>query len=71
MIISGRRDENGSQHSSKEVRKQSISCIFKTMLDLNLLKSPLFLLLTISDSLTMLGFYTPFMYLLGNKLIKS
>ncbi|KAF7997492.1 hypothetical protein HCN44_006063 [Aphidius gifuensis] len=126
--ISGRRDENGSQHSLKKVGKrnstsrdpqrpfyrddifyggslarlphyksqmssvgyhmsvtrlptahdveeeksgncyicpESVTRILTTMLDLSLLKSPSFLILAISGGLTMLGFYTPFMYLPG------
>lgn len=46
---------------------ESVTRILTTMLDLSLLKSPSFLILAISGGLTMLGFYTPFMYLPGNK----
>lgn len=46
---------------------ESVTRILTTMLDLSLLKSPSFLILAISGGLTMLGFYTPFMYLPGKK----
>ncbi|XP_011263721.1 monocarboxylate transporter 12 [Camponotus floridanus] len=42
---------------------ESVRRILTTMLDLSLLKSPSFLILAISGGLTMMGFYTPFMYL--------
>ncbi|EZA47787.1 Monocarboxylate transporter [Ooceraea biroi] len=41
---------------------ESVRRILTTMLDLSLLKSPSFLILAISGGLTMMGFYTPFMY---------
>lgn len=41
---------------------ESVRRILTTMLDLSLLKSPTFLILAISGGLTMMGFYTPFMY---------
>lgn len=41
---------------------ESVRRILITMLDLSLLKSPTFLILAISGGLTMMGFYTPFMY---------
>jgi hypothetical protein len=36
-----------------------------TMLDMSLLRSPTFLLLSFSGFITMMGFYVPFMYLKG------
>ncbi|KAK0077459.1 hypothetical protein PV325_003938 [Microctonus aethiopoides] len=42
---------------------ESVRRILTTMLDLNLLKSPSFLILAISGGLTMMGFFTPFTYL--------
>jgi hypothetical protein len=36
-----------------------------TMLDMSLLRSPTFLLLSVSGFITMMGFYVPFMYLTG------
>ncbi|XP_035732597.1 monocarboxylate transporter 3-like [Vespa mandarinia] len=42
---------------------ESVRRILTTMLDLSLLKSPSFLILAISGGLTMMGFYTPFIYL--------
>lgn len=44
---------------------ESVRRILTTMLDLSLLKSPTFLILAISGGLTMMGFYTPFMYVPG------
>ncbi|XP_043792167.1 monocarboxylate transporter 3-like isoform X2 [Apis laboriosa] len=41
---------------------ESVRRILTTMLDISLLKSPSFLILAISGGLTMMGFYTPFMY---------
>ncbi|XP_029177418.1 monocarboxylate transporter 7 isoform X3 [Nylanderia fulva] len=41
---------------------ESVRRILTTMLDLSLLKSPTFIILAISGGLTMMGFYTPFMY---------
>lgn len=46
---------------------ESVRRILSTMLDWSLLKSPSFLILAISGALTMMGFYTPFVYLQGNK----
>ncbi|KAI4487264.1 PREDICTED: uncharacterized protein LOC106793402 [Polistes canadensis] len=42
---------------------ESVRRILTTMLDISLLKSPSFLILAISGGLTMMGFYTPFVYL--------
>ncbi|KAG7202991.1 hypothetical protein KM043_010123 [Ampulex compressa] len=42
---------------------ESVRRILTTMLDLSLLKSPSFLILAISGGLTMMGFYTPFIYI--------
>lgn len=44
---------------------ESVRRILTTMLDISLLKSPSFLILAISGGLTMMGFYTPFMYVPG------
>ncbi|XP_063991262.1 monocarboxylate transporter 14 [Diachasmimorpha longicaudata] len=44
---------------------ESVRRILTTMLDINLLGSPSFLILAISGGLTMMGFYTPFMFLPG------
>ena len=44
---------------------ESVRRILTTMLDLSLLKSPTFLILAISGGLTMMGFYTPFMFIKG------
>ncbi|XP_043258205.1 monocarboxylate transporter 14 [Colletes gigas] len=52
-------EESGSCYICPE----SVRRILTTMLDLSLLKSPSFLILAISGGLTMMGFYTPFMYL--------
>ncbi|KAM0729684.1 Monocarboxylate transporter 14 [Formica fusca] len=52
-------EESGSCYLCPE----SVRRILTTMLDLSLLKSPSFLILAISGALTMMGFYTPFMYL--------
>ncbi|XP_076637809.1 monocarboxylate transporter 14 isoform X2 [Colletes latitarsis] len=51
-------EESGSCYICPE----SVRRILTTMLDLSLLKSPSFLILAISGGLTMMGFYTPFMY---------
>ncbi|XP_076166600.1 monocarboxylate transporter 14 isoform X4 [Ptiloglossa arizonensis] len=51
-------EESGSCYLCPE----SVRRILTTMLDLSLLKSPSFLILAISGGLTMMGFYTPFMY---------
>ncbi|XP_014479782.1 PREDICTED: monocarboxylate transporter 7-like, partial [Dinoponera quadriceps] len=51
-------EESGSCYLCPE----SVRRILTTMLDLSLLKSPSFLVLAISGGLTMMGFYTPFMY---------
>lgn len=51
-------EESGSCYLCPE----SVRRILTTMLDLSLLKSPSFLILAISGALTMMGFYTPFMY---------
>jgi len=40
-----------------------------TMLDMSLLRSPTFLLLAVSGFITMMGFYVPFMYMKGERLI--
>lgn len=37
-----------------------------SMLDVSLLRSPSFMLLSISGFLTMMGFYVPFIYIRGN-----
>ncbi|XP_033228511.1 monocarboxylate transporter 10-like isoform X2 [Belonocnema kinseyi] len=42
---------------------ESVRRILSTMLDWSLLRSPSFLILAISGALTMMGFYTPFVYL--------
>ncbi|XP_066598707.1 monocarboxylate transporter 12 [Prorops nasuta] len=52
-------EESGSCYLCPE----SVRRILTTMLDLSLLKSPSFVILAISGGLTMMGFYTPFMYL--------
>lgn len=44
---------------------ESVRRILTTMLDLNLLKKPSFLILALSGCLTMMGFYTPFMFVKG------
>jgi hypothetical protein len=54
-------EESGSCYLCPE----SVRRILTTMLDLSLLKSPSFLILAISGCLTMMGFYTPFVYLKG------
>lgn len=54
-------EESGSCYICPE----SVRRILTTMLDLSLLKSPSFLILAISGGLTMMGFYTPFMYVAG------
>lgn len=54
-------EESGSCYICPE----SVRRILTTMLDLSLLKSPSFLILAISGGLTMMGFYTPFMYVPG------
>jgi len=54
-------EESGSCYLCPE----SVRRILTTMLDLSLLKSPSFLILAISGGLTMMGFYTPFMYVPG------
>jgi len=54
-------EESGSCYLCPE----SVRRILTTMLDLSLLKSPTFLILAISGALTMMGFYTPFMYVPG------
>ncbi|XP_016840676.1 monocarboxylate transporter 14 isoform X2 [Nasonia vitripennis] len=41
---------------------ESVRRILTTMLDLSLLRKPSFLILAISGGLTMMGFYTPFVY---------
>ncbi|XP_076657053.1 monocarboxylate transporter 12 isoform X1 [Halictus rubicundus] len=51
-------EESGSCYLCPE----SVRRILTTMLDLSLLKSPSFLILAISGGLTMMGFYTPFIY---------
>ncbi|XP_018047910.1 PREDICTED: monocarboxylate transporter 10 isoform X2 [Atta colombica] len=51
-------EESGSFYLCPE----SVRRILTTMLDLSLLKSPSFLILAISGGLTMMGFYTPFLY---------
>ena len=56
-------EESGSCYLCPE----SVRRILSTMLDWSLLKSPSFLILAISGAMTMMGFYTPFMYLPGNK----
>ncbi|XP_043278418.1 uncharacterized protein [Venturia canescens] len=52
-------EESGSCYICPE----SVRRILTTMLDLSLLKSPSFLILAISGGLTMMGFYTPLVYL--------
>ncbi|KDR16896.1 hypothetical protein L798_08639, partial [Zootermopsis nevadensis] len=42
---------------------EAVSRTLATMLDMSLLRSPTFLLLSISGFITMMGFYVPFMYL--------
>ena len=54
-------EESGSCYLCPE----SVRRILTTMLDLSLLKSPTFLILAISGGLTMMGFYTPFVYVKG------
>lgn len=54
-------EESGSCYLCPE----SVRRILTTMLDLSLLRSPSFLILAISGALTMMGFYTPFMYVAG------
>nr|XP_012215074.1 PREDICTED: monocarboxylate transporter 12-B isoform X3 [Linepithema humile] len=49
---------------------ESVRRILTTMLDLSLLRSPSFLILAISGGLTMMGFYTPFMYV-ADRAIKA
>lgn len=56
-------EESGSFYLCPE----SVCRILTTMLDLSLLKSPSFLILAISGGLTMMGFYTPFLYVTGIK----
>ncbi|KAL0106927.1 hypothetical protein PUN28_015444 [Cardiocondyla obscurior] len=51
-------EESGSFYLCPE----SVRRILTTMLDLSLLKSPSFLILAVSGGLTMMGFYTPFLY---------
>ncbi|KAK2589234.1 hypothetical protein KPH14_002036 [Odynerus spinipes] len=50
---------------------ESVRRILTTMLDLSLLKSPSFLILAISGGLTMMGFYTPFIYLPDRAIING
>ncbi|XP_048511572.1 monocarboxylate transporter 14 isoform X2 [Athalia rosae] len=52
-------EESGSCYLCPE----GVRRILSTMLDVSLLKSPSFLILAFSGSLTMMGFYTPFTYL--------
>ncbi|XP_015610429.1 monocarboxylate transporter 12 [Cephus cinctus] len=52
-------EESGSCYLCPE----SVRRILSTMLDVSLLKSPTFLVLAASGALTMMGFYTPFVYL--------
>lgn len=52
-------EESGNCYLCPESVRRTLS----TMLDWSLLKSPSFLILAISGSLTMMGFYTPFIYL--------
>ncbi|XP_011504318.1 PREDICTED: monocarboxylate transporter 12 isoform X2 [Ceratosolen solmsi marchali] len=58
-------EESGSCYLCPE----SVRRILTTMLDLSLLKSPSFLILAISGCLTMMGFYTPFVYLKDRAII--
>jgi hypothetical protein len=44
---------------------EAVERTLATMLDMSLLKSPTFLLLSFSGFITMMGFYVPFMYLTG------
>lgn len=55
-------EESGNCYLCTESVRRTLS----TMLDFSLLKSPSFLILAISGSLTMMGFYTPIMYLEGD-----
>ncbi|XP_011171219.1 monocarboxylate transporter 3 isoform X2 [Solenopsis invicta] len=59
-------EESGSFYLCPE----SVRRILATMLDLSLLKSPSFLILAISGGLTMMGFYTPFLYV-ADRAIKA
>lgn len=55
----------------EEVTKECTLCpeavrrTLSTMLDMSLLRSPTFLLLSLSGFITMMGFYVPFMYVTG------
>lgn len=59
------------QDVQEEVSKECKLCpeaverTLTTMLDMSLLRSPTFLLLSFSGFITMMGFYVPFMYLTG------
>jgi hypothetical protein len=67
--------------SKKDVREEvsekchlcpeAVSRTLSTMLDMSLLRSPTFLLLSISGFITMMGFYVPFMYLTGQPHVQS
>ncbi|XP_023288004.1 monocarboxylate transporter 3 [Orussus abietinus] len=57
------RDVAEEESGSCYLCPESVRRILTTMLDLSLLKSPSFLILAVSGGLTMMGFYTPFMYL--------
>ena len=48
---------------------ESVRRILTTMLDFSLLKSKSFLILAFSGGLTMMGLYTPFLYIKGMFLI--
>jgi hypothetical protein len=52
---------------SKECKlcPEAVGRTIATMLDMSLLRSPTFLLLSFSGFITMMGFYVPFMYLTG------
>ena len=59
------QDVQEEQSGSCKLCPESVRRILTTMLDLSLLKSPTFLILAVSGALTMMGFYTPFVYSQG------
>jgi hypothetical protein len=66
-----------SKDVQEEASKQCHLCpeavrrTLSTMLDMSLLRSPTFLLLSLSGFITMMGFYVPFMYLTGKPRVHS
>ncbi|XP_033228377.1 monocarboxylate transporter 9 [Belonocnema kinseyi] len=55
---------NGTKHNSDklEQKKKSVN-IFKQMMEFSLLKDPIFIIFTLSNFFTSIGFYIPFYYL--------